>query len=88
MAQTIIINEFSNGPAGSQEYIEFVVVDTVASYNCLGGPPPCVDIRGWIIDDNSGYHGTGGIAAGCNRFSYNSIWQCVPLGTIILVYNN
>ena len=88
LAQTIIINEFSNGPAGTQEYIEFVVVDTVASYNCLSGPPPCVDIRGWIIDDNSGYHGTGGIAAGCNRFSYNSIWQCVPLGTIILVYNN
>jgi gliding motility-associated-like protein len=88
IGQTIIINEFSNGPAGSQEYIEFVVVDTVATYNCLGGPPPCVDIRGWIIDDNSGYHGTGGIAAGCNRFSFNSIWQCVPLGTIILVYNN
>ena len=88
IGQTIIINEFSNGPAGAQEYIEFVVVDTIASYDCQGGPPPCVDIRGWIIDDNSGYHGTGGIAAGCNRFSYNSIWQCVPLGTIILVYNN
>lgn len=88
VAQSIIINEFSNGPSGSQEYIEFVVVDDAASYNCLGGPPPCVDIRGWIIDDNSGFHGTGGIAAGCNRFSYNSMWQCVPLGTIILVYNN
>jgi len=86
--QTLIINEFSNGPVGAQEYIEFIVVDDNAFYDCGNTTPPCVDIRGWIIDDNSGYHGTGGVAAGCNRFSYNALWQCVPLGTIITVYNN
>lgn len=87
-SQTLIINEFSNGPSGAQEYIEFIVVDDNAFYNCGNSTPPCVDIRGWIIDDNSGYHGTGGVAAGCNRFSYNPFWQCIPVGTIITVYND
>jgi gliding motility-associated-like protein len=87
-AQTLIINEVSQGPSGNQEYIEFIVVDDNAFYNCGNSTPPCVDIRGWIIDDNSGYHGAGGVAPGCNRFSFNSFWQCIPLGTIILVYND
>ena len=86
--QTLIINEFSNGPSGAQEYLEFIVVDDNAFYNCGNTTPPCVDIRGWIIDDNSGYHGIGGVASGCNRFSNDSFWQCIPLGTIIVVYNN
>ncbi|MBM3186896.1 MAG: hypothetical protein FJZ67_11410, partial [Bacteroidetes bacterium] len=71
-SQTLVINEVSNGSAGNQEYIEFIVVDDAASYNCNSGAPPCVDIRGWIIDDNSGYHGAGGVAPGSNRFSFNS----------------
>jgi uncharacterized protein (TIGR02145 family) len=87
-SQTLIINEVSNGNTGTQEYIEFLVVGENVIYNCGSSSPPCVDIRGWIIDDNSGYHGAGGVAPGCNRFSYNSLWQCVPLGTIITVYNN
>ncbi len=90
-AQTLIINEVSNGPSGSKEYIELVVVDTVA-YNCAVTTPPCIDIRNWIIDDNSGYHSTGtsgtGVAPGCNRFSNDPLWSCVPLGTIIVIYNN
>lgn len=86
-SQTLIINEISQGETGSMEYAEFVVVDTAVTYNCNSSTPPCIDIRGWIIDDNSGYHGTGGIASGANRFSYDPIWSCVPLGTIILVYN-
>lgn len=87
-SQTIIINEVSNGPSGNKEYIELVVVDTTAFYNCGNATPPCIDIRGWILDDNSGYHGSGGIAAGANRFSQDPLWSCVPLGTIILVYND
>ncbi len=87
-AQTLIINEFSNGPSGAQEYIEFIVVDDNAFYDCGNSAPPCVDIRGWIIDDNSGYHGTGGVAAGCNRFSLDPFWQCIPIGTIITIYND
>lgn len=86
-SQTLIINEVSNGPSGSQEYVEFVVVDSSATYDCTGSAPPCVDIRGWIYDDNSGYHGTAGIASGCARFTNDPLWSCVPVGTIILMYN-
>ena len=87
-AQTLIMNEVSNGPSGSQEYVEFVVVSDAVSYNCNSSTPPCIDIRGWIFDDNSGYHGTSGIAAGAIRFSQDPIWSCIPLGTIILIYND
>jgi gliding motility-associated-like protein len=88
-SQTLIINEVSQGPAGgNKEYIEFVVVDNTVTYDCNSLVPPCIDIRGWIFDDNSGYHGSNGVAGGACRFSYNSIWSCVPLGTIIVVYNN
>ncbi|HLP10431.1 MAG TPA: gliding motility-associated C-terminal domain-containing protein [Flavobacteriales bacterium] len=87
-AQSIIMNEVSNGPSGNKEYVEFVVVDTAAFYDCTGSTPPCIDIRGWIFDDNSGYHGSSGVAAGAVRFSYNALWSCVPLGTIILIYND
>jgi len=87
-SQSLIINEVSNGPSGNKEYIELVVVDTTAFYNCGNTNPPCIDIRGWIIDDNSGYHGSGGIATGANRFSQDPLWSCVPLGTIILIYND
>ena len=67
-----------------QEYIELIVIDTSStSVTCN----PCIDIRGWIIDDNNGYHGSSGIASGCNRFSNNIFWSCIPLGTIITVYN-
>ncbi len=86
-SQTLIINEVSNGPSGLQEYVEFVVVDASATYDCTGSVPPCVDIRGWIYDDNSGYHGASGIASGCARFTNDPLWSCVPVGTIILLYN-
>jgi len=87
-SQTLIMNEVSNGPSGSQEYVEFVVVSNTVTYNCSSPTPPCIDIRGWIFDDNSGYHGASGVAAGAIRFSQNSIWSCIPLGTIILLYND
>jgi gliding motility-associated-like protein len=88
-AQKLIINEVSNGPSGNKEYVELVVVDTTVVYDCTGTTtPPCIDIRGWIFDDNSGYHGGSGVAAGCMRFSNNAIWSCVPVGTIILIYYN
>lgn len=86
-AQTLIINEVSNGPSGLKEYIELVVVDNTVIYDCNNTTPPCIDIRGWILDDNNGYHGTNGVAAGAVRFNNNALWSCVPVGTIILVYN-
>jgi gliding motility-associated-like protein len=90
-AQTLIINEVTNGPSGNMEYMELVVVSNSVSYNCSAPTPPCIDIRGWIIDDNSGYHGgtvDTGVAPGAVRFSTNAFWSCIPLGTIIVIYNN
>jgi gliding motility-associated-like protein len=87
-SQTLIMNEVSNGANGSEEYVEFVVISNVVTYTCSNSNPPCIDIRGWIFDDNSGYHGTNGIAAGAIRFSQDPLWACVPLGTIILIYNS
>lgn len=87
-AQTLIINEVSNGPSGTKEYVEFVVVDQTVVYDCGSTAPPCIDIRGWIFDDNNGWHGPTGIAGGALRFSFDPLWECVPVGTIILVYND
>lgn len=87
-SQTLIINEVSQGEFGNQEYVELVVVDNTVTYDCNSTQPPCIDIRGWIFDDNSGYHGSNGIAVGAVRFSYDNLWSCLPLGTIILLYND
>jgi len=86
--QTLIMNEVSQGVSGNREYVEFIVVDTSVTYSCTNTTPPCIDIRGWIFDDNSGYHGPVGIASGCVRFSNDPLWSCVPLGTIIVIYND
>jgi gliding motility-associated-like protein len=90
LSQSLIINEVSQGPSGSKEYVEFLVVPGSGPYQCSNY---CLDLRGWIIDDNNGYFSGGGgsgigIAAGAVRFSNSSFWQCIPIGTIILVYNN
>ncbi|WP_118975660.1 T9SS type B sorting domain-containing protein [Taibaiella koreensis] len=82
----LIINEFSQGNSGSREYIELVVAGT---RNCSGDS--CMDIRGWIIDDNNGWCGAGagqGIAIGHMRFTNDPNWSCVPYGSIILLYNS
>jgi hypothetical protein len=65
----IIINEFSNGPSGTKEYMEFLTV---------GCPGQTVDIRGWIFDDNNGDFSGGpttgiGIALGHSRFSMSPV---------------
>ena len=88
-AQTLIINEVSQGETGNMEFIEFVVVDDAAVYDCGDSSPPAIDIRGWIIDDNNGYHSplSQGVATGAVRFSNDALWSAVPLGTIILIYN-
>lgn len=88
--QNLIINEVSQGPSGSKEYVEFLVVPGSGPYQCLDY---CLDLRGWIIDDNNGYFtgggGTGlGIASGAVRFANDDFWSCVPIGTMILIYND
>ncbi len=81
----LIINEVSQGDGGTKEYAELVVV---GKRTCTDS---CADLRGWIIDDNNGWLGSGsgqGIATGCMRFSQDNNWACVPYGSIILIYND
>lgn len=85
--QTLIVNEFSNGPEGSMEYIEMLVVPDGPVDPCTPTTSTCLDLRGWIIDDNNGYHGSGGVAQGAARFALHPLWSCVPLGTLIVIYN-
>ncbi len=84
----LMINEISQGQSGVKEYIEFVAF---GSTSCAANANT-IDLRGFIIDDNNGYFATGGgtgIASGAVRFSSsNSLWQAVPTGTIIVVYND
>jgi gliding motility-associated-like protein len=85
-SQQLVINEVSQGPSGSKEYVELVVVGT-PTCNAI----PCIDIRDFIIDDNNGSHATGGgtgIASGCVRFKNIPFWSCIPIGTMILIYND
>lgn len=89
--QTLVINEFSNGPSGAKEYVELLVIDNTIVYDCNTPTPPCIDIRGWIFDDHSGYHSSGtswvGIAPGAVRFNNDPLWSCIPVGTLIVLYN-
>ena len=85
-SQQLIINEVSQGPSGAKEYVELLVTGTST---CNG--TPCMDLRNYIIDDNNGNHASGagtGIAAGCVRLRNISFWQCIPYGTLILIYND
>lgn len=85
-ADGLVINEWSNGPTGNQEYYEFVVT---------GKCGESVDIRGYILDDNNAtftnpadYDATAsGIAPGHFRFTYDAQWGSIPVGSVIVVYN-
>lgn len=87
-SQTLIINEVSNGASGtSEEYVELLVAGT-PSCNLI----PTMDIRNYYIDDNNGDHSVStsgsGIAAGCVRFKNIPFWSNIPIGTLILIYND
>ncbi|HNF48545.1 MAG TPA: lamin tail domain-containing protein [Chitinophagales bacterium] len=78
----VVINEISQGSA-NKEYVELVITGT---------PGTTMDLRGWIIDDNSGIFSGGygtqlGIAPGHIKFSDICTWEKVPVGSIILLYN-
>ena len=81
-SQSLVINEVSQGPAGLLEYVELLVVGT-PTCNSI----PTLDIRDWIVDDNNGSFGTSGIVNGFVRFNNNPMWQNMPIGTIILIYD-
>lgn len=75
----VVLNEFSNGPTGSQEFYELIVVG------------PCgtnVDISGYILDDNNGDFGPTSISSGHLKFNNHPQWTNIPVGSIIVIYNN
>lgn len=92
MAQGLIVNEASNGPSGSKEFYEFMVVGSSAS------PGGAVDLHDWIIDDNNGdWEGslpTIGISSGYLRFdafsdpANCSSFSSMAPGSMIVVYND
>lgn len=80
----LIINEFSNGATGTQEYVELLVTGT---------PGTVVDIRGWVVDDNNGIFSNGpgsgrGIAQGHLRFKDDCAWENIPVGSLIVIYHD
>ena len=85
-AQGLIVNEMSNGTLGTREYIELLVIGSAAA------PLAPVDLRGWIIDDNNGSFQTSvgtGVAAGHFRIAPScATFAAVPVGSIILIYND
>ena len=85
-APGLYINEVSQGPSGSKEYVELIVVGNPTCFTI-----PTLDLRGWYIDDNNGFHATGasvGIAQGCIRFTNDPLWAAVPIGTLIVIHND
>jgi len=52
ISQQLIINEVSQGASGNKEYVEILVIPGTTPYSCTNY---CIDIRGWIFDDNNGY---------------------------------
>lgn len=90
-SQSIVLNELSQGTSGSKEYVELIVTGPNLT-NCTD-TPACLDLRGYIFDDNNGYLNGGaqsgvGIASGACRFANTAFWSCIPAGTTILIYNN
>ena len=84
----LIINEFSSGSDQFDEYVELLV---------QGEYPNCesVDLRNFIIDDNNGdfspssENGTSGrgISPGHLRFPNTDKWSNIPIGSLIVIYN-
>ncbi len=89
-SQSLIINEVSQGPTGVKEYVELLVIPSLNPVPCT---PATLDLRNWILDDNNGYFSNGpssgeGIASGCLRFANSTFWSAIPVGTLIVVYND
>lgn len=82
----MLINEFSNGSSGLGEFYEFIVA---------GKCGDVVDVSGYILDDNNGtfstpgsYPSGSGIAKGHLRLTNHAQWTSIPVGSIIVVYND
>lgn len=73
---SLIINEFSQGCQGQEEYIEFIVT----------GSTQYVTIEGMIIDDNNHVTFEHGNESGHIRLG--SCFNYIKVGTILIIYNN
>ena len=79
----LIVNEISNGPSGSQEWIELLVVGNTAN------PTTNVDLTGWIVDDNNGdFEGLIGTGVSDGFYRFTAAYNAVAPGSIIIIYNN
>lgn len=68
----VIINEFGQGTSGNS--FEWIELVVIGT-----GPKSTVDMRGWDLGDNT---------PGDLTFSNDNKWSAVPVGTIIIIYNN
>lgn len=75
----LVLNEMSNGPFGTKEYVEFVV------YGDPINPTAPVDISGWIIDDNNYPMSGQGNAPG--HIAFGDCYTAVPPGSILVIYH-
>jgi len=94
-SQTLRINEFSNGPSGSKEWIELLVAPTTpTAYSLRGCFTNSLNCAGWVIDDNDGTFSPSsnnfgsGFANGHLRFKNVAPWTRLPVGAIIIIYND
>ncbi len=84
----LAVTEFSQGPVYGCQYAELIVA------NCGGDTATCVNIQGWLIDDNDGIFTAGlcnseiGISPGHYRLAQDSVWAKVPVGSVIVMYNH
>ncbi|MCB0515776.1 MAG: gliding motility-associated C-terminal domain-containing protein [Bacteroidetes bacterium] len=84
-AQTLVVNEVTNYPNSSNVDVELLV-------SCPAGCKGVLDIRNWIVDDNSGMGSTcgqsnTGLAPGHLRFPDVEEYACVPCGAFIVLTN-
>lgn len=83
----LTVTGISNGDKTGCDYAQIMVA------NCGDNFSSSVDIRGWIIDDNSGNFDLEGCTAYAGvtkshyRLAYNDIWANVPVGSMLIVYN-
>ncbi len=82
-SQGLIINEFSNGPSGTQEWIELLVIGDSAF------PTATVNLIGYILDDNGGNFeaSTGGVGIADGHIKFGNAFNAIPPGAIIVIYN-
>jgi len=84
----LMVTEISNGPSGNCEYVVMAVAP------CMANPhADSVDIRGWILDDNNGVFNNNtcgsnrGIGTGHYRLAFDNVWEKVPVGSSIVLYD-